>query len=90
MMMYLLCYMVFMNLLTLFLYGIDKKRAIQRKWRIPEKTLLGTALAGGSIGALAGMQVFHHKTKHWTFRICVPVFLLLHLGLLYVWFMKIL
>lgn len=80
---YLVCYLLVVNLITFFLYGIDKKKAIRNRWRIPEKTLLGMALIGGSIGALSGMQVFRHKTKHWKFRICVPLFLVVHVVLLY-------
>lgn len=75
-------YMIVMNVLTFALYGIDKQKAIRGRWRISERTLLGTALLGGSIGALLGMQMFRHKTRHWKFRICVPLFLLLHVLLL--------
>lgn len=72
-------YLIMINLVTFALYGIDKKRARRSQWRISEKTLLLTALAGGSAGALLGMLIFHHKTKHWKFRILVPLFLILHI-----------
>lgn len=78
-------YILLVNLAAFILYGADKRKAIRGQWRIPERTLLGAAFLGGSIGALLGMQVFRHKTRHWKFRICVPLFLLLHvliLGLL--------
>ena len=71
-------YLLGMNVLAFFLYGIDKRRAVKDRWRIPEATLLGVALAGGSVGAWAGMQTFRHKTKHWKFKILVPLFILLH------------
>lgn len=71
------------NALTFLLYGLDKWKAKHHKWRIPEKTLLGIALLGGSLGALCGMRVFHHKTKHWQFRILIPVFIVLHSILLF-------
>ena len=45
-------------------YGVDKWNAKQGKWRISETTLLMLAAVGGAIGALLGMQVWHHKTKH--------------------------
>ena len=45
--------------LAFVMFGVDKKRAINDQWRIPEKTLLGVALAGGSVGAFAGMQIFN-------------------------------
>ena len=70
-----LAYLPVINLAAFILYGADKKKARQGKWRISEKTLLGIAAAGGSIGALAGMHVFHHKTRHWYFRYGIPVML---------------
>ena len=61
------------NLTAFALYGMDKRRAIRGAWRIPERTLIAIALLLGGVGALAGMQVFRHKTKHLSFRICVPL-----------------
>lgn len=78
-------YLIVINIITFALYGIDKKRAIRSAWRISEKTLLGMAFVGGSVGALLGMMVFHHKTKHLKFRILVPFFLVLHIALF--WFL---
>jgi len=75
-------YLLIMNLGVFLLYGVDKWKAKSEQWRVPEKTLLLTALAGGSLGALLGMEVFHHKTKHWKFRILVPLFLVIHVGIL--------
>lgn len=80
-----LLYGVVINIVTFAYYGIDKQRAIKKEWRIPEKTLLGLALIGGSVGALLGMEVFRHKTKHWKFKIGVPLCLLLHLVLAAQW-----
>ena len=61
------------NLITFALYGIDKRRARQGAWRIPEKTLLaGTWLLGG-VGAFAAMRVFRHKTKHIAFQVSAPI-----------------
>lgn len=79
-------YLAIVNAAAFFLYGIDKKKAIKNKWRIPEKTLLGVAFFGGSIGAFAGMRVFHHKTKHWKFKIGVPLCFILHIALGYLCF----
>ena len=69
-----LYYIFAINLLAFFLYGADKRKAVKDQWRIPEATLLGVAFVGGSIGAWAAMQLFRHKTKHWKFKILVPVF----------------
>ncbi|MEA4964445.1 MAG: DUF1294 domain-containing protein [Oscillospiraceae bacterium] len=61
---------------------LDKRKARTGAWRIPERTLLLAAFLGGSLGTLLGMLVFHHKTRKLKFQILVPLFLLLHLGLL--------
>ena len=62
-------------------YGADKRRARKGKWRVPEKTLFLLPLLGGSIGALLGMRVFHHKTKHWYFVWGIPAILLAQIAL---------
>lgn len=61
------------NIIAFLLYGADKYRATRKKWRIPEKVLIGIALCGGSAGALLGMYVFHHKTRKNKFRIGIPL-----------------
>ena len=53
-----------MSVIAFFLYGIDKNRAKQKRWRIKESVLLGVSFLGGATGALIGMKAFHHKTKH--------------------------
>ena len=58
-------YLVTINIIALALYGIDKYRAVRHKWRIPERTLLLVSFIGGSAGALMGMFLFRHKTRHW-------------------------
>lgn len=78
-------YMIVVNVLAFCLYGIDKRKAIMDKWRIPETTLLGVAFLGGSLGAWAGMQLFRHKIKHWKFKILVPLFFIMQVvGILYI------
>lgn len=74
-------YLIFMNLLAFLLMGLDKSKARRNQWRIPEKTLFLSAILGGSIGAILGMQVFRHKTKHASFRIGMPCILIAQLGL---------
>ena len=56
-----------MSVIAFICYGRDKRLAKEKKWRTPEKVLLSLGFFGGSIGALAGMQIFRHKTKHWYF-----------------------
>ena len=66
-------YLLIVNLVTWILYGIDKRKAIKGAWRIPEKTLILSAVIGGSVGALAGMMMFRHKTRKAKFVVGVPV-----------------
>ena len=81
---YLLYYLTAINLVTFLVYGVDKLRAKRGAWRIPEKTLFLLPILGGSVGAIAGMKVFHHKTKHWYFKYGLPLILILQLALV-VW-----
>ena len=76
-------YLIGINILTFLIFGADKWKAKRDKWRIPEDTLIWLAIAGGSVGALLGMYLFRHKTKHRKFQIGIPVILLVQLGLLY-------
>lgn len=79
---YLIIYMQVINLITFCIYGLDKVKAKRNKYRIPEKVLLLLALFGGSPGALSGMYVFRHKTKHLKFKLLVPAFLIVHICLI--------
>ena len=74
-------WLVFINAATFAVYGVDKRRARRGAWRVPEKTLFLLPLLGGSVGALAGMRVFHHKTKHWYFVWGIPLILLAQMAL---------
>ena len=74
-------YLIVINVLTFFLYGIDKLKAKRSKWRIPEATLLGLAVIGGSIGAWLGMKVWHHKTMHKKFKYGLPLILIAQIAL---------
>ncbi len=79
-------YLILVNIAAFALYGIDKQKAKLGMWRIPEKTLLGIAIAGGSIGAIAGMKFFHHKTRHAQFRYGLPIILALQIAAV-IWFL---
>jgi uncharacterized membrane protein YsdA (DUF1294 family) len=65
----LLAWVLSATLITFAAYGYDKSIASSRHMRVPEGVLLALALAGGTLGAVAGMQVFHHKTKKASFRL---------------------
>lgn len=81
---YLVYYLLIINALAFLLMYADKRKAQKNLWRIPERVLLGTALIGGSLGAMAGMQVFRHKTQHLNFVIGIPMMLTGHI-LLMIW-----
>ena len=81
-------YLVAVNLFAYILYGIDKHKAKKTEWRISERTLIVTALIGGSIGALFAMRVFRHKTKHKIFTLGVPFIMVLQIALLLMLFVK--
>lgn len=76
-----LIYLCVINIAAFLLYGLDKQKAKMNRWRIPEKVLIGLAAIGGSIGALTGMRVFHHKTKKAKFFIGVPLILFVQIGI---------
>ena len=71
-----------MSIVAFTAYGIDKRKAIKKKQRISEKTLILLAVFGGSFGAALGMSLFRHKTKHLKFTLTVPLMLVLHTALL--------
>lgn len=85
----LVCHLVFINILTCVIYGIDKQKARSRQWRVPEKTLLLLAAAGGSAGAWLGMRMFHHKTQKWKFKFGIPLMLLLQLIAVILYFKRV-
>ncbi|MBR4349454.1 MAG: DUF1294 domain-containing protein [Bacteroidales bacterium] len=80
-----LLYLFAINVVAFFAFGIDKYKAKRDKWRIPESTLLSMAVLGGSIGALAGMKVWRHKTLHDKFRIGIPVIIALQIAAVVWW-----
>ncbi len=71
-----LLYLLLINAAAFLLMLADKEKARNYRWRIPERTLIGSALLGGSIGALAGMYLFRHKTRHPKFTLGIPAILI--------------
>lgn len=70
-------YLIIINFISFTAMGVDKHKARKHTWRIPESTLFVLALIGGSIGSVAGMHLFHHKTRHWYFLYGMPAILIL-------------
>lgn len=77
-----LIYLLIINAAGFLVMSLDKLYAKKNMWRVPEKTLLGVAAIGGSIGVLAAMYTVRHKTKHMKFVIGVPAILILQIGLI--------
>lgn len=77
---YVIAYLVIINIVAFVTMGIDKWKAKKKRWRIRERTLFAEAILGGSIGALAGMYVFRHKTKHRKFVLGIPLILMVQIG----------
>ena len=77
-----LYYLIALNIVAFLVYGIDKWKAKQGCWRISEATLLILAIIGGSIGALLGIKIWHHKTMHRKFKYGLPLILLVQIALL--------
>ena len=75
-------YFVIINIAGFAVMGIDKKRAIRGAWRISEASLFLTALLGGALGCIIGMQHFRHKTKHWYFKYGMPAIFLAQAALI--------
>lgn len=79
-------YLLIVNAAGFLLMLIDKKKAVRRRWRIPEKTLFLTAAIGGGVGSIIGMYTFRHKTKHLQFTLGIPAILIVQLVLVFVFF----
>jgi len=73
---------ILINIVSFSMYGADKKKAQKSEWRIKESTLILSAFLFGGIGALAGMKVFHHKTKHTKFIVLVPLAVILNIAVI--------
>ncbi len=79
---YLMNYLIALNLIGFLSMGADKSRAKRHAWRIPERVLIMIAILGGSIGSLAGMYLFRHKTRHAKFTCGIPFILILQIAAL--------
>ena len=86
---YFILYLLIINAIAFLLMLIDKQKARKKKWRIKEATLMGVAALGGSIGALAGMYTFRHKTLHKKFTLGIPTILVLQIFLVIFLYLKL-
>lgn len=81
----LIAWLLLVNLISFGQMYSDKRRARRNQWRIPERALFLTAWLGGSVGAILGMRLFHHKTKHRKFVFGMPAILILQLAVWIGW-----
>ena len=79
---YITAFLLSVNVIAFFMYGIDKWKDKKDKWRTSEATLLWLAVIGGSIGAWLGMKVWHHKTMHKKFRYGLPLIIIVQIALI--------
>ena len=77
-----LIYLAVINVVTFFLYGIDKLKAKHSRWRISEAMLIWLSVFGGSIGAWFGMKIWHHKTQHKKFQYGIPLIMIVEIVLI--------
>ena len=80
-----LTYFAIITIVAFAFMGIDKRKAKKGARRISEASLFITALLGGSIGSIAGMFVFHHKTQHWYFQVFMPLIAFLQMTGVLIW-----
>lgn len=80
---YLIYYLIFINIISFLTMFIDKKKAIKGKWRIKESTLFLLSFIGGSLGVLLGIYSFRHKTKHIKFTLGIPLILIVQVLLFF-------
>jgi uncharacterized membrane protein YsdA (DUF1294 family) len=74
-----IAFLLLINVISFSVFAVDKQKAVQGKWRIPEKVLILLAGMGGAAGALLAMKIFRHKTRHPKFSIGIPVLLILQI-----------
>lgn len=79
----LLIYLIVMNIWGFIRMGQDKRYAKKSRQRVPEKQLFLVALLGGAVGGWIGMRVWHHKTKHRSFTIGIPLLIIFNAAVVY-------
>lgn len=82
-----LIYLFIVNAAALLVMLVDKLSAKKNLWRIPERTLIGLAAIGGSVGMLFGMYAFRHKTRHLKFFLGIPLILAMQI-VLAIWILR--
>lgn len=73
----LVIYLYWINIITFVLYALDKDQALRGSRRIPNAILLALSFIGGSLGALCAMLMFRHKTNQNSYKIIIPISLVI-------------
>ena len=87
---YFLYYLLFINLVGIFVMYSDKKKSKRGKWRTPENNIFAIAIAYGALGIFMGMRLFRHKTKHNKFVVGIPLILIVEIFIFYKYLYKLL
>ena len=87
---YFLYYLLFINLVGIFVMYSDKKKSRKGKWRTPENNIFAIAIAYGALGIFMGMRLFRHKTKHNKFVIGIPLILIVEIFIFFKYLYKML
>ncbi len=77
-------YLIFINIFTFIIFGIDKYKAIKNKYRVKEKTLFILSIIGGFVGAILAMKIFRHKTLKPSFKYGIPIICIIELIIIFV------
>ncbi|MCP4323953.1 MAG: DUF1294 domain-containing protein [Alteromonadales bacterium] len=81
-----LCYyLLFINIVTFFVYAFDKSAARKSHWRVKELTLHILSLVGGWWGALIAQQFLRHKSIKRSFLVVFALTLLLNISTLFIY-----
>ncbi len=81
---FLIVFFLAINLLAFLIMLLDKNKSKKNgAERISEGMLFFLATLFGSVGVLAGMFTFRHKTQKWYFLIGIPMLILENVALLY-------
>ncbi|MBQ1326683.1 MAG: DUF1294 domain-containing protein [Eubacterium sp.] len=75
-------FLVIWNTVVFVVYFADKIKAVHKKWRIPERSLLMLAFCFGGLGAFMGMILARHKINKKKFMILVPLFIIIQTTIL--------
>ena len=72
-------YLISVNIIGFILMYIDKRKAMKKHYRIPERTFWALAILGSALGTYIGMKLFRHKTKHRSFMIGMPILFIVNI-----------